>query len=92
MKMKNRWAVILVILGCIGILQYCYFQLFTSLAIHNIYNVIPDPTYGKWGLMDVEVTVIRDWGVGIIPAIAGAFLILIGGIRLKKRDKWLVKG
>jgi len=82
--MKKRWAIVLIVLGCIGVIQYFYFQFFTTLALDYHYVTTPDPTWGKYGLIHIETTVTRNWLVGIIPAIVGVIFVLIGGVKVGK--------
>lgn len=83
--MKKRTAIILLVLGSIGILQYLYFQFCTTIALDYHYTTYPDSEFGKFGLMHIERTVTRNWAVGIIPAIIGPILVLVGGVSLGKR-------
>jgi hypothetical protein len=83
-KMKKRWAVVLLVLGIFGVLQYFYFQFFSTLALDYHYTTYPDPEFGKFGLMHIETTVTRNWSVGIVPAIVGVIFVLIGGLKLGK--------
>jgi len=85
--MKKRWAIVLLVLGVFGVLQYFYFQFFTTLALDYHYTTYPDPEFGKFGLMHIETTVTRNWGVGIVPAIVGTIFVLVGGINLGRKKK-----
>jgi len=73
-------AIVLVVLGIIGMGQYVYFQ-FTALAYTYEYYKYHEP--GVPGEM-IGVNVIRDWGVGLAGAIVGAVLLGLGIYRFRR--------
>ena len=73
-------AIVLVVLGVIGVAQYVYFQ-FTPLAYTYEYY-----TYYMPGVPHemIGVNVTRDWGLGLVGAIVGAVLLGLGIYRFRR--------
>ncbi len=82
--MKRK--IVLFTLGTLGIAQYIYFQC-TPLAFNYSYETIPDPILGKFGVMNLETTMTRDWTLGIIGLLIGLVLLILGTIQLIKEHK-----
>jgi len=77
-------AIILIILGVIGLGQYAYFQ--ASPLAYVIDEVVRENIGGV--PVVVEVIYHRDWTLGIIGAIAGVGLLLWGIYRMRLRNEW----
>jgi len=78
-----KLGITLIILGCLGVAQYIYFQ-FTPLAF-NYGGVVTEKIAGH----DVvtEIIWVRDWSVGIVGALIGAVILFFGVYRLMKTKK-----
>lgn len=70
-----RKAIILIVLGSLGILQYIYFQ-FTPLAYNYEGVVTETDIFGHEIITEVIWT--RDWTAGIVGALIGIILLFFG--------------
>lgn len=61
------------IIGVVGIVQYAYYQLFSSLSLK--FEVEQDPPM---------IIYSRDWTVGVIGAIIGLIFLVVGLCRIRE--------
>ena len=83
-------GIIPIMLGVFGVAQYIYFQS-TPLAYNYHYESVPDPTYGKFGLMTIITTTTRDWTIGLVGLLIGLVLLSLGIFWLARQKRQGIK-
>jgi len=77
-------AIILIVLGIVGLGQYGYFQ---SSPLAYVIDGVVRENVGGYPVV-VEIISHRDWTVGIVGAIVGLMLVGWGIYKIRVQNEW----